>query len=229
MKAFEVGGCVRDELLGVPSKDIDFAVEAESFEAMESEIKAAGLRVVLSTPEFFTVRAVGEFRGHKGGLDFVLCRKDGPTADGRRPEFVEPGTLLDDLARRDFTVNAMAKAADGSLVDPFGGQSDLATKTLRFVGKASERLAEDSLRALRALRFSVTKGFSLAHSTRVALDTMDVSTLAAVSVERRREEMLKMFQHDTMASLDLLCHDMRPEFTEAVFAGGLWLMPTLKG
>jgi len=228
IQAFEVGGCVRDELLGVKSKDVDFVVVADSFAHMEAMLFRAGLRIVQSKPEFGVIRAVGNFRGHKGGLDFVHARKDGPSSDGRHPDFTTPGTLADDLARRDFTVNAIAKAADGSLIDPHGGQSDIMLRQLRFVGDAKTRLSEDSLRALRAIRFRVTKGFQWTHSTFIALATMDPATLAAVSVERRREELLKCFQHDTMATLRILMHEMAPEFTEAVFADGLWLMPTLK-
>src|SRR5687768_11467708 len=107
IRFFRVGGCVRDELLGIESKDIDFAVEADSFEAMRDAVHARCSKVFLETPEFLTIRGLDP---DIGAVDFVLCRKDGPTKDGRRPEFVEPGTILDDLARRDFTVNADRKS-----------------------------------------------------------------------------------------------------------------------
>jgi tRNA nucleotidyltransferase/poly(A) polymerase len=228
VKMFEVGGCVRDELLGVPSKDIDFSVVAENFGQMHAAITEAGLKIVLSTPEFATIRAVGEFRGHKGGLDFVWARVDGPSSDGRHPDWTAPGSLHDDLARRDFTVNAMAKDENGVIIDPFMGQEDLQARVLRFVGDPADRLAEDSLRALRAIRFAITKGFAWHPETEDALHAMDPATLASVSVERRREEMHKAFQHDTLTTLRVLS-DMGHDFQKAVFADGLWLMPTLKG
>ncbi len=102
VKIYLVGGSIRDQLLGLKSKDLDYAVEAGSYEEMRDYIKENG-KIFLETPEYLTIRA------HlKNGepADFVLCRKDGEYSDGRRPDKVTPGTLYDDLARRDFTVNA---------------------------------------------------------------------------------------------------------------------------
>jgi len=106
IKLFEVGGHVRDGLLGIKSKDIDMAVEAPSWEAMREFVKHNTKKIFLEKEEFLTIRAMG----HDGlPKDFVLCRKDGAYSDGRRPDTVEAGTIFDDLARRDFTVNAIAK------------------------------------------------------------------------------------------------------------------------
>lgn len=244
VKMFEVGGCVRDELLGVRSKDIDFAVEAESFAAMRAFLLSHGFTVFLETPEFLTIRArfpkrwdhgmprFGPFENPseaaKVTADFVLCRKDGAYSDGRRPDTVEPGTILDDLARRDFTVNAIAKDPDGVLIDPFGGVEDLRRGTLRAVGSAEARLREDSLRALRAVRFMVTKGFALDRELNAALHSAWLPELLEnVSAERRREELDKAFRHDTLTTLTLLAN-LGPRFREAVFADGLRLKPTLE-
>src|SRR5687768_7510936 len=113
---FQVGGSVRDELLGKQSKDIDYAVEAPSYGAMREAIVERGGEIFQENEAFLTVRAKVPTLG---ACDYVLCRKDGTyDKDGRRPDFVEVGSLADDLARRDFTVNAMAKAEDGTLVDP---------------------------------------------------------------------------------------------------------------
>src|SRR5690606_30256826 len=113
IQMFEVGGCVRDDLLGIPTKDVDFTVVAPSFDAMRDHLIREGFRIHVESPEFVAIRA-GVPEGHPlrertKDADFVLARKDAPTGDGRRPDFVEPGTLMDDLARRDFTVNAMAR------------------------------------------------------------------------------------------------------------------------
>lgn len=231
IRLFEVGGCVRDDLLGIPSKDVDFAVEAPSFAAMEDHIRAEGLKVFLSKPEFLTIRA-GVPKGHPlrercKDADFVLCRKDGPTFDGRRPEFVEAGSIFDDLARRDFTVNAIARCVvSGDLIDPHGGQGDLERRELRFVGDASARIQEDGLRILRGLRFSLTKSLTIVDES--ALNNPDAAVLLrAVSTERVREELNKMLAHHTLAALLLL--ESFPWVREAVFGReGLSLEATMK-
>lgn len=222
---FRVGGCVRDALLGIESKDIDFAVEAESFDAMLAAVEARCSKVFLVTPEFVTIRGLDPTIG---AVDFVLCRKDGPTKDGRRPEFVEAGTLLDDLARRDFTVNAIAETEDGTLIDPFGGRADLADRRLRFVGFPEDRLREDALRAFRGVRFQITKGFTLDSAARAAIRSMTADQFDAVSTERIREELLRCFAADTAASLRTLCVEF-PNLMSLALDRGLWLKPTLEG
>lgn len=134
---YQVGGSVRDSLLGVQSKDIDYAVEAPSFDAMRQAIIDRGGTIFLETPQFFTIRA--NVPG-MGACDYVLCRKDGQYRDGRHPESVEPGTIYDDLARRDFTINAMAITQNGKLLDPFHGQKHLQARILKTVGRAQDRV-----------------------------------------------------------------------------------------
>lgn len=238
---FEVGGCVRDEFLGLHTKDIDYTAVAPSYAALRDHLMSQGFEIFVETPEFLTIRARYP-RVPKGvrqvfagrdvtGLtaDFVLARKDGSYYDGRHPDSVEPGSLLDDLRRRDFTVNAMAKDANGNLYDPFDGMNDLRRRVLRCVGTPEERFTEDALRALRAVRFAVTKGMALHGSVSDALRSEWLAPLLGrVSVERRREELLRAFKADTMATFELL-HFCGPAFMEACFADGLWLMPSLKG
>jgi tRNA nucleotidyltransferase/poly(A) polymerase len=248
MEFFEVGGCVRDEIMGVPSKDIDFTVVIHDtddhegwllrpgqgsslltpFEAMEWQLKRDGFKIFQSKPEFFTIRAMFP-KGHKhsGVADFVLARKDGTSTDGRRPDFVEPGTLLDDLARRDFTMNAIAKDIDGNLIDPFDGQRDIRFQTILCVGSARERMTEDPLRALRALRFSVTKQFRIHESIVKVVNTkVFAESLNTVSKERQREEMEKMFAFRTIRSMEIL--ERFPHIRSAVFSDGLRLSATMK-
>lgn len=226
---FEVGGCVRDEIMGVPSKDIDFSVMAPSFEAMRDHIKMVGLKIVQEKPEFGTVRAVAPapFRGHTGGLDFVWARIDGPSSDGRRPDWTKPGTLMDDLARRDFTMNAIARAADGTIVDPFNGVDDIHNRIIRCVGSAEDRLSEDALRGLRALRFAVTKGFFIEPTLFSFMQTENFADmLDSVSKERQREEVEKMFAANTMLSLRTF--NNFANIAEVVFSDGLRLSATMK-
>ncbi len=236
MKLFLVGGAVRDKLLGLPVHDWDFTVEAESFDAMTSELKELGFRIFKSDPEFLTVRArfpAGEFRFLGVAplvttADFVLARKEGTYSDGRHPDKVEPGTILDDLGRRDFSINAMARDEVGKLIDPHDGANDVARGIIRAVGNPNVRLQEDALRALRALRFSVTKNMEIHWSLLEAMKMVSVvDGLAAVSVERVREELTTMFKHDTLKSMELLMQFSEP-FRKAVFRDNLWLLPTLK-
>ena len=223
VKFYQVGGCVRDELLGLRSKDIDYSVEASSYDAMKDEILNRGGDIFLETPEYFTIRA--KVPG-MGACDFVLCRKDGQYSDGRRPDEVQMGTLHDDLARRDFTMNAIAKAEDGTLIDPHGGQFAIENRVIHCVGDAYRRFEEDYLRMLRAIRFSVTKGFKISNMTQFAIQQFS-SRIAEVSVERVREELHKAFKVNTLQTIGLL---QKFNMMEHVFNDrtGLWLEPTLK-
>ena len=237
----EVGGAVRDKFLGLDSKDVDFVAVPENadtflnadaaFMFLCTHLKEQGFKVFLETPEFFTVRAQvpdgHPLKERTNVADFVLARKDGPSSDGRHPDFVLPGTLMDDLQRRDFTVNAMA-ILNGELVDPFGGQSDLESNLLRFVGDPTQRIAEDGLRVMRALRFMVVKGFDMDMDTWDAINSdFAAEMLTKVSTERIREELEKMFFSNTLWSLHLMT-ELDPEVQNAIFRDGLRLMPTLK-
>ena len=238
----EVGGAVRDNFLGVNSKDVDFVAVPESpedfesasqaFDALVAFVKVSGFQVFLETPQFFTVRAQvpdnHTLKARTNVADFVLARKDGPSSDGRRPDFVLPGSLFDDLQRRDFTVNAMAILPNGELVDPFNGREDLSRNLLRFVGNPIDRIAEDGLRVMRALRFFVTKGFDIEPETWDAVNSdFGAEMLQKVSVERVREELEKMFMANTLLTLETLA-DLRSNLKDAIFRDGMRLAPTLK-
>ena len=158
--------------------------------------------------------------------DFVMARKDGTYTDGRRPDTVEPGSLEDDLRRRDFTINAMALDEDGSLIDLFGGRNDLIEGTLRFVGRAEDRIEEDGLRVIRGLRFMVTKGMTPSLDTFMALKSPESAlALGRVSIERIANELSRMFQFDTIRSLRVLGEF--PVLHDAMFRGQLHLTSSL--
>lgn len=221
---YRVGGCVRDAFLGRRSKDIDYAVEAPSFGAMEAYIAERG-RIYLSKPEFLTIRAKvdGEDR------DFVLCRKDGAYSDARHPDTVELGDIYDDLSRRDFTMNAIAiRDDDGTAVDPHGGRDDIKAAIIRTVGAAQDRFNEDALRLLRAVRFHLTLGFALHPDILDCLqDDALISKLVSVSVERQQVELSKCMRADTLNTMRFL--DRFASLRDRLFdSGRLWLEPTLK-
>lgn len=224
VKLYRVGGCVRDKILGIKSKDIDFAVEAKSFDEMRNHIISMGGKIFIEKPEYNTIRA------HLNGedADFVLCRKDGKYSDGRRPDSVEIGTIFDDLARRDFTMNAIAEDVEtGELIDPFGGVNDIKENLIRCVGNAKDRFSEDSLRMLRAIRFAITKNFRLDYMIVGMLNDEEMcAKLQNVSPERIREELNKCFDKSTYQTLAYL-HKF--EFLEMFcFTRGLKLTTTMK-
>ncbi len=227
MKFYLVGGAVRDKLLGLKSKDNDYVVTAGSYNEMKQAIEDKGGEIFLESPQHFTIRALIP---KMGAADFVLPRVDGCYSDGRRPDSVSVGTLHDDLARRDFTMNAIAfDEESGEYIDPFNGREDIKNNLIRCVGKAYDRFHEDSLRLLRAIRFKITKNFELDEDVVACLsDWMLALRLANVSDERKREELHKCLAKDTPATLKLLAKYHL--ISEAVFGSKkLWLMPTMKG
>ena len=197
---YKVGGWVRDKLLGQEPKDLDFAVEAESYEAMRQSILGRGGEIYLERPEFFAIRGrLPEY----GAADFTLCRKDGFYSDNRRPDSVEVGNIYDDLSRRDFCCNAIAQNESGNYLDPFGGIEDIKGKVLRAVGSPRERLCEDPLRILRACRFEITKGFKMDRDLHDILmhDHLVIDLLKTVTKERVYEELKRCYLFDTRLTL----------------------------
>jgi poly(A) polymerase len=242
-KIFKVGGSVRDSFLGIDSKDIDFtfvldntdrSVE-EGFQIMTQYMEHKEFTIFLSTPEMFTIRAKFPKGDPNEGLvaDFVLARKEIGYKPGTRQPILELGTIEDDLKRRDFTLNAMAIDEDGNLIDLFDGKNDLDAKILRTPLDPRITMMDDPLRILRALRFSITKGFEI-HPTiwnAMRQDEILEKLKVTVSAERIREEVFKMMKHDTPETLRLL-HDVDihhiPGFLDLVFSKGLWLKPTFE-
>ena len=149
-----VGGCVRDALAGRPIKDIDLATPLRP-EAVIERLERAGIRVVPTGLSHGTVTAIVGPR--KDAVEITTLRVDRET-DGRRAivDFTDDWTA--DAARRDFTINAISLSSDGRIHDPFGGAADLAQGRVRFVGEASQRIAEDYLRLLRFFRFHAYYG-----------------------------------------------------------------------
>jgi tRNA nucleotidyltransferase/poly(A) polymerase len=235
IRIFEVGGSIRDELMGIDNPpDRDFCAESPAgWEALLGWCEEHMDKVFLVTPEFFTVRG----RIGKDTIDIVMCRIDGSSSDGRHPDHVEIGTLMDDLARRDFTMNAMAREVNprtlkpiGEIIDPFGGAFDAEEGVLKCVGDTVERLEEDGLRLLRAARFAITKDLIPNDDLELALqdETWWAFVERSVSEERIREELSKMFKHDTAATLRFLFHHCSSCAVDFLFGDttNVWLKPT---
>lgn len=186
---YAVGGCVRDTLMGRTPHDWDFTTPA-----LPDEIERvfADCRTVNFGKEFGTIAVILDNEPY----EITTYRVDGDYSDGRHPDKVSFSTsLTDDLARRDFTINAMAYNDEEGLIDPFDGQRDLGYGVIRCVGVATQRFAEDALRILRALRFASTLGFSIEPGTSEAI-LSGRRMLTGISPERIRDELLKLLCGD---------------------------------
>jgi len=190
-KAYAVGGCVRDYLLGKPEKDIDITTSAKP-ETVEEILKQNNIKVIETGLQHGTVTAVlnGE------NYEITTFRKDGEYNDNRRPESVSfVDDVKEDLSRRDFTINAMAYNHKEGIVDLFGGKKDIDNKVIRAVGNADLRFKEDALRIMRALRFSATLCFDIEESTKKAIfDNMYL--LDNIAKERIFTELKKLLAGD---------------------------------
>lgn len=191
-EAYIVGGCVRDSLLGTVPKDWDVTTSA-----LPEQTEAAALAADLKT--FRTGIRHGTISVLSGGVtvECTTFRVDGDYKDSRHPESVKfTPSLREDLARRDFTINAMAAkpTADGwEIIDPFGGQADLCARVVRCVGNPIKRFGEDALRILRGVRFATRLGFAIEDKTANAMYA-SAGGLKNISRERVREELMGILQ-----------------------------------
>ena len=163
-EAYPVGGCVRDLLLARTPQDWDICTSA-----LPPQVQSLFPHTVPTGIDYGTVTVVLD--GQR--LEVTTFRCEGGYRDGRRPDAVSfVSSLTDDLSRRDFTVNAMALARDGAVMDPFGGQADLEGRVIRCVGAPMQRFQEDRLRMFRAIRFAAQLNFTLAPELVHALEEL---------------------------------------------------------
>ena len=183
--AYAVGGCVRDSLLGLDPHDWDLCTSARPEQVMalfgEETCIPTGLQ-----HGTVTVKQGGRL------YETTTFRTEGAYSDGRHPDAVcFVPDVREDLARRDFTINAMAYSAEEGLIDPFGGRDDLAAHLVRAVGEPERRFEEDALRILRLYRFAARFGFAIDPATGAAARALGPH-LDCVSAERIQEELLKL-------------------------------------
>ena len=183
--AYVVGGCVRDSLLGLTPHDWDLCTSALPQQVMEL---FGAQRCIPTGLQHGTVTVK-----QSGALyEITTFRTEGAYTDGRHPDEVHfVPDVREDLARRDFTINAMAYNEKEGLVDPFGGQADLQSGVLRAVGVPHQRFTEDALRILRLYRFAARFGFAIDPPTAQAAQEL-CAHLDCVSVERIEEELAKL-------------------------------------
>lgn len=194
--AFIVGGCVRDSLIGRTPLDWDITTSA-----LPMQIKSLFRRTIDTGIKHGTVTVMmGDV-----GYEVTTYRIDGEYTDGRHPNTVEFSVnLLDDLGRRDFTINAMAYNDAVGLIDEFDGIKDLNNKVIRCVGNAEHRFTEDALRMMRAIRFSAQLGFEIDYDTRDAIVKLS-KNIQKVSMERVHDELGKTLMSDNPDYVKLMC------------------------
>lgn len=186
-EAYAVGGCVRDTLLGRVPEDWDITTSAKP-----EQVKSLFRRTIDTGIQHGTVTIMFG----KTGYEVTTYRIDGIYEDGRHPKEVTfTSNLVEDLKRRDFTINAMAYSESSGIVDEFDGLTDLNKGVIRAVGNATERFSEDALRILRALRFAAQLDYEIEESTINAIVELK-DNLKLISAERIRVELTKLLMSD---------------------------------
>ncbi len=219
-EAYAVGGCVRDLLLGKEPEDWDIATNARP-EKMQAIFPKS-----FCENKFGTVTVLTDSKNPKlKEIEITPFREEQGYSDKRHPDVVNwVKTIEEDLARRDFTINALALNIGGKIIDPFGGQEDLKNKIIRAVGAPGERFFEDALRMMRAVRFAAVFSFIIEENTIKAIRENSES-LAEISKERIRDEFLKIIMSERasdgvelLRELSLLKHII-PELEEGYKVG----------
>ncbi len=219
-EAYLVGGCVRDVVLGRAPKDWDVATNATP-----AQIQKIFPETVYEN-NFGTVGVKTESEDPKlAVIEVTTYRIEGKYSDKRHPDDVKfAKTIEEDLARRDFTVNALAMDLKGDIYDPFGGREDIKKKIIRTVGSPEERFGEDALRLMRAVRFAVELDFEIELNTRRAIEKKS-RELEVIAKERVRDELVKMIMAPRAAKGILLLEELGllnyvlPELREGLGVG----------
>lgn len=212
-EAYAVGGCVRDTLLGRKPGDWDITTSARP-----EQVKQLFRRTIDTGIQHGTVTIMMD----KTGYEVTTYRIDGEYEDGRHPKQVEfTSDLLEDLRRRDFTINAMAYSHETGIVDAFGGMKDLQEKKICCVGNAMERFTEDALRILRAIRFSAQLDFAIEKDTWDAIFTI-APNIAKVSKERIQVELTKLLLSEHPEKMKEVYETGISRYVSPVFAQLPW-------
>ncbi|MBP3277972.1 MAG: CCA tRNA nucleotidyltransferase [Butyrivibrio sp.] len=186
-EAYIVGGCVRDAILGKEPSDWDITTNA-----LPAQVKELFRRTIDTGIEHGTVTVMAG----KEGYEVTTYRIDGKYEDSRHPsEVTFTRDLLEDMKRRDFTINAMAYNEEEGLVDRFGGIEDLNNRIIRCVGEPTERFTEDALRIMRAVRFAAQLDYDIEEKTVAAIKELS-PTLKKISAERIQTELVKLLTSD---------------------------------
>lgn len=212
-EAYYVGGCVRDKLMGKEAHDVDITTNALPKEIMRT---FEGYTVIPTGMKHGTVTVLSDGKPY----EITTYRVDGVYSDGRRPDRVTfTPNLTEDLARRDFTMNAIAMDISGKIIDPYGGAEDIKNRIIRCVGEPERRFKEDALRIMRAVRFASQLGFDIETNTAEAVH-QKVNCLSLISRERIRDELDKLICGanclDVLLEYSDVITAIIPEFTPCI-------------
>lgn len=183
-KAYIVGGCVRDIILGKKPKDIDIA----------TNLDMSALEQMYNVKDIGKSKDFGIVTVKKGGFNYEIARfrSDGKYSDGRRPDTVKVSqTFEEDAKRRDFTINSMGIDSRGNIIDYFDGRKDIKNKLIRTVGNPNDRFREDFLRMMRCIRFSSRLGFKIDPETEKAIK-LNKDNIKKIAPERIKDELVKI-------------------------------------
>jgi poly(A) polymerase len=193
-EALLAGGCVRDQLLGIPPKDYDVATSAVPEQIRDLFGRRKTLAVGAS---FGVITVIGP--QDVGQIDVATFRRDAAYSDGRHPDSVSFTNAEEDALRRDFTINGLFfDPLAGRVIDYVGGQEDLRRGIVRAIGDPAQRIAEDKLRMVRGVRFAARFGFALDEPTRAAIQA-SAGELVICSAERIAAELRRILSHDSRA------------------------------
>ena len=188
-EAYLVGGAVRDYLLGYPIKDIDITTSATP-----DKIESIFEKTIPTGKAFGTITVIED----DDVFEITTYRKDGTYLNHRKPESIEfSNQLIDDLKRRDFTINGLCMDVNGDITDAFNGLNDLESKTIKTIKNPHERFQEDALRMIRAFRFQAKLGFDIEKETLEAIQK-EAPLIQKVSIERIQDEFKKMLNYETV-------------------------------
>lgn len=193
-EAYLVGGYVRNQVLGRPESDLDITTNASTSQVLTlfSDHKTSRIGERLGT--------IG-IKVNRAWIEVTTYRIDGASSNARHPDdVVFTGSLIEDLKRRDFTINALIMDVNGHLLDPIGGLVDIQARVIKAIGNPADRFQEDALRILRALRFGAQLGFSIEHHTGEAL-LRHQALLDTLPVERIRAELDKLIAADSLETI----------------------------
>lgn len=203
-EAYLVGGCVRDLIMQIPAHDYDITTSATPEEMKKAFI---GYTTIETGIKHGTIT----FLYNKEPIEITTYRIEGEYKDNRHPESVEFTTKLEnDLSRRDFTMNALVYNENEGIIDLFGGQKDIESKTIRAIGVAENRFKEDALRILRAMRFSSQLGFEIEEETKKAM-VKCAPLLHNISAERISQELNKLLVGKNVKKVILDCYEILGE------------------
>ncbi len=190
-----VGGCVRDALMGNVPSDYDIATDAPP-----ERVRSLFAQTIPTGERFGTITVLID----KKSVEVTTFRTESGYDDNRRPAMVAYGaSLKDDLARRDFTINAIAYSPDEGVIDPYGGREDILLRTVRCVGEPDKRFTEDALRILRGIRFCASLGFEAESETMLAM-IGNARLLKNISAERIRDEISRIVMTEHPEELNIV-------------------------